>query len=155
MSGARRLILTLALGLGLFGSVPDRSPAQPAHDHGPAPTGGAPGEGVICGWAIYTALAEVAARCFSGENPAYQAEINEGLARLDAYVQKNTPSITAQQIAAFKREHGFLGMPSEELCKSPAAEIYRAIEASDRGRMRSELDQSLARAGEPTWGGCI
>jgi len=141
--------IALGLGLGLFGPLANSA----AHEPIPVQSPGAPGEGVFCGWAIYIALTEVAAVCFPGENAAYQAELQDGLSRFDAYVRRNG-SLTPAQITAFKQEHGFVGAPIEQLCKGPAAEIYRALENSDRAAMRSELDNTLAQPGEPTWGPC-
>ena len=67
---------------------------------GPAISAGAPtaarepppGEGLVCVWALVVSAAEVGRRCFPGENPEFQAELERSEAKLDAFVRANAGS---------------------------------------------------------------
>jgi len=115
-----------------------------------------PGEGVICAWAIYSAMAEVGARCHPDEDADVQAELTLAVARLDAYVIANTtPPATIERIAEFKREQGMAGAPKEQLCRGAPEEMYKSVAARSPAEIRKTVDDLVARAGPPTWGTCL
>ncbi len=110
---------------------------------------------MICAWAIYTTMASVGAKCFQGKNSRLQADLEEVVARIDAYALKNARSASPAMIAEFKRRHGHVDTPASELCRSDAVIMYQRLEKSDWTNARQQIGKSLARDGEPTWGTCL
>ena len=119
-----------------------------------------PGEGVICAWAIYAVISNVAERCDPDGDPDLRAELRRAVERLDAYMAANT-NLTPEQIHAFKVDQAHIDVPTTELCASEAVDLYRGFE---RGRddgevnvqaLRSHVDGLVARPGTPTWGTCL
>lgn len=105
--------------------------------------------------AIYTVMASVGSKCFPGESPEFQAEIRRSVDRLDAYVSRNAKDFTPQAMAEFKRRQGHTETPADQLCRSDAVPMYRAMEKGDRTTMSAGLDKLLARDGPPSWGTCL
>ena len=124
-----------------------------------AQTGGrtiAPGEGVICAWAIYTLASEVGTRCHPGEDVDVQAELQRSVSLIDAYVVANSnPHLTQQQVDEFKRTQGHVGEPLESLCQGDADQLYRSLAQQGALAIRDSVRSLLARSGEPTWGTCF
>ena len=115
-----------------------------------------PGEGVICAWAIYSAMAEVGSRCHPGEDVEVQKELTRAVASIDAYVIANsTPAPTPEQIEGFKRSQGSVGDTKAQLCRGDMDELYGAIAAQGAPEIRRFIDELVARPGPPTWGDCI
>jgi hypothetical protein len=113
-----------------------------------------PGEGVICALAIYTLVNEVGGQCFPGGNPEFQAEVGRSVSKLDAFVLRNS-DMTRAALAKFKADQGQVGAPKERLCKGDAITLYRALESGGAQRLRSSVDDAVARPGKPTWGTCF
>lgn len=130
---------------------------------GPAISAGAPtaarepppGEGLVCAWALVVSAAEVGRRCFPGENPEFQAELERSEAKLDAFVRANARSSTPEDIARFKATQGHVGAPKERVCFADAIIIYRGFEKGGAAKLREMIDKGVARPGEPTWGTCL
>ena len=115
-----------------------------------------PGEGVICAWAIYSAMIEVASRCFPGEHADVQVALRDGVSRIDDYVRRNgEPPPSEEDIARFKREQGLVGAPTEQLCHGDAVGMYHAIAAQGAEKIRESIDAVVARPGRPSWGTCL
>lgn len=142
-----------SVGCLLTGSVVAQTHAPPAKPQTPrqAPAG----EGIVCAWAIYTTMASVGAKCFPGKNPRLQADLDDLVTKIDAYVLRNARSMSPALIADFKRRQGHVDTPASELCQGDAVTMYQAFERADWPRIRQELDKGLARDGEPTWGTCL
>lgn len=114
----------------------------------------AAGEGVICAWAIYGVMAEVAERCPVGANEDFKLEIRRSVHRLDAYVLANS-NLTTEQVAKFKSEQSRVGTPTVELCQGAPLELYEGVRSVGIEEIRSSVDALTARPGEPTWGTCL
>lgn len=113
-----------------------------------------PATGVLCMWALVTAVAEVGRRCRAGEDPAFQAELDLSVERVDEFVRRNSDS-TPEQVAAFKREQGLVGAPAAQLCTGDPLQLYEAFASAGPDALRSSVDDLLARPGPPTWGTCL
>lgn len=113
-----------------------------------------PGEGVICALAIYSAIAEVGARCRAGQDAALQSSIRGIVASLDDYVLRNG-DISPEQLRKFKASQAGATTPTERLCKGDVVLMYDAMKGQDARKVRSEVDKLLARPGQPTWGTCL
>lgn len=131
--------------------------AQPAPSPAPliASRAAPPGEGLVCAWALVVNSAEVGRRCFPGENPGFQAELERSEAKLDAFVRANGKNTTPQSIAQFKATQGHVGRPKEQVCFADAIIIYRSFEKAGVEKLREMVDKGVARPGEPTWGSCL
>ena len=112
------------------------------------------GEGVLCVWAIYAATSEVGRRCFPNDAPEFQAELKSYLARIDAYVAKNS-KMTPGEIEKFKRQQGLMDAPRETVCRGDGVIMYQKMKLGGGASLRQAADKMLARAGEPTWGTCF
>lgn len=141
----------MALGCG---PAVDAQPAPPPAARKP-PREPPPGEGLICTWALVVNSAEVGRRCFPGENPEFQAELERSEARLDAFVPANGKDATPENIARFKATQGHVGRPKDQVCFADAIMIYRAFEKAGVQNLRETVDKGVARPGEPTWGSCL
>jgi hypothetical protein len=127
----------------------------PARASDPRPQPQSPaGEGVICAWTIYTAVSEVGRQCFPGDDVDFQAAMRDSVARIDAYVLKNS-KITPSDMAKFKREQGQVGAPRASLCQGDAVALYQAFKRGGSMSVHQSTDKLLARAGEPSWGACL
>lgn len=116
----------------------------------------APGEGVICAWAIYTVALEVGTRCHPGEDADVQAELQHSVSMVDAYVTANTnPHATQQQLDEFKRSQGHVGEPLASLCHGDPEQLYRSIVQQGAPAIRESVSGLVSRPGEPTWGTCL
>lgn len=113
-----------------------------------------PGEGVICAWAIYGALAEVAERCPVASDEAFRLELRRTVDRLDAYVLANS-QLTTEQIADFKSVQSHVGTPTEHLCQGDPLDMYDAMRSTGVDDLRTSIDELTARPGQPTWGTCL
>jgi hypothetical protein len=116
-----------------------------------------PGEGVLCAWAIYTAIAEIGRKCHAGEHPEFQAELDDIIARTDAYVLANsTPPVTQAFVDKFKREQGQKDVPGADLCANGDGEdLYQVLLKAGAAEIRKSTDELLARPGNPQWGTCL
>jgi hypothetical protein len=145
-----------ALVAGIFLGAISKADAQAAPPQD-APSQAArrlpPGEGIFCALAIYSVAREVGRQCFPGEDPEYQAELGRSVAKLDAFVLRNSKT-TPAELAKFKTDQG-QGAPRELLCKGEAVGIYRAVENGGAERLRTSIDSAVARPGQPTWGTCL
>jgi hypothetical protein len=138
------LILTLmTLAFGPAQAAGAKPPPEP-----PA------GEGVICAWAIYAVLAEVGRRCFPDDAPEFQAELRSSVAKIDAYVAKNSKA-TPEDITRFKRDQSHVDLPKELVCQGDGVAMYQSAKRGGVAIIRQHTDSLLARAGEPTWGTCL
>jgi hypothetical protein len=115
-----------------------------------------PGEGVICAWAVYTAMDEVGRRCLPGESVEFQAELRRSVTRIDEYVIQNaSPPLTPEQIAEFKRRQGKVGSPLEQLCNAEMVGGFRSFAELGAETLRTKTDALLVRPAMPTWGTCL
>jgi hypothetical protein len=120
----------------------------------PPPDEPPPGEGVICMLALVHAAAEVGSRCFPGQNPTFQAELETEAGRIDEYVLKNAP-MKPGDLAKFRREQALAGVPTAKVCGPDPISIYKGFLAVGADQLKSNVDRLLARPGKPTWGDCL
>jgi hypothetical protein len=152
MSLRRTTVATVALCFVLSASARSAPPTPPApYVERVKP----PGEGVLCAWGIYTAMASVGATCFPGENPRFQADLRAYSAQLEAYVVRNDKSATPQSIARFRREQGQTEAPAGKLCRADIVKMYRGFETADRQALMAAVAEATARDGKPSWGSCL
>lgn len=115
-----------------------------------------PGEGVVCMWAITTALSEVGRRCYPGQYVEAQRALTDAVARIDAYVLQNAdPTPTQDQIDGFKRQQGSMDSTDAELCSGEANRFYVSFVEQGADAITQSVDGLLARPGPPTWGSCL
>ena len=114
-----------------------------------------PGEGVLCMMVFVDVAAEAGRRCFPGQNPVFQARVEEAEAKFDAYFLKNGPA-TPEQLAAFKKDQAGIGAPTFQ-CKSDGDVVlmYNHFVALDAKVLTTDVDKMLARKGKPTFGDCV
>ena len=115
----------------------------------------APGEGVLCAMMMYNALHEVGRRCFPGEHPRFQAELQRRVEALDDYTLKNSKVMTSADLLRFKERHALVSRPTAELCKGEVPRLYKSAAAKDRKGYSEEFDSLVARPGEPSFGHCL
>ena len=151
LSVASSIFISAALALLTSSADHQRASAQ-VNDRTPPP-----GEGVLCAWAIYAAIATVGQKCHPGEDPEFQSALGRTIARFDAYVLANsTPSATPAWIDAFKRQQGSQDTPTAALCANKDAEnMYQALLKAGANEIRKSTDELLARPGNPEWGTCL
>src|SRR5688572_6141947 len=106
----------------------------------------APGEGVICAMAMHNLAAEVGRRCFAGRDPAFQADMEEIVARIDAYVLANS-DWTEADIASFKRAQSKFGQPEERICSAELRDYYERW-LRHGPEVKASVDTLLARPGK-------
>lgn len=119
-----------------------------------APYRPAPGEGVICALAIFSAMSEVGSRRFPGEDAEFQSELARSVTRLDEYVLRNSER-TIEDLSAFKKEQAHIGAPQAAVCHEEAIDMYRHMASRGPERLKSGTDELVARPGEPKWGDCL
>jgi hypothetical protein len=138
------LAIIAATGLTAFSSAPAQTQRETP-----------PGEGVICAWAIYSFVSDVAERCPTGASVELKAELARSVERLDAYVRENS-DITPAQFEAFKREQANVGRPEAEVCGASVADgLVEGLTHMPVDELRTFIDEAVARPGTPTWGTCL
>ncbi len=111
------------------------------------------GQGVFCGWAFMVLAREVGKQCFAGQDPEFQAQLNESVSRIDQYVIKNG-QLTAADVAAFKKEQGEEGAPASVLCHGDPVVLYKLFRSKGVGAIKSLTEALVSRPGKPSWGTC-
>jgi hypothetical protein len=115
----------------------------------------APGQGMLCMWALISGAAEAGDRCFPGKDPAFQAQLHQLVGRMDAYAAKNGPA-TPDQIASFHQEQGLGGTPTAALCQGDAAKFYTHLrDGVGPAKVRAMVEAMISRPGKPTWSTCL
>ena len=142
--------LCIALSASAQSAPPATTPPTPSAEREKPP-----GEGVLCAWGIYTAMASVGSTCFPGENPGLQADLRRYSAQLEAYVVRNDRNATPQSIAEFRREQGQAETPAAKLCRADIVRMYRGFEKADRQALKAAVAEATARDAQPTWGTCL
>ena len=112
----------------------------------PAPA--AHGEGLICVWAIYSNLLEIGRRCGVTPSPAFQAELEGSVSRMEAYARRQSPA-RAADMAGFRRRE-IVG--DTRLCDADAVGTYHELSRTDPARVRQDVDEMLARSPPVEWG---
>ncbi len=126
--------------------------ASAAHGDSPA---NAPGQGMLCMWALISGAAEAGDRCFTGKDQAFQAQLHDLVAKMDAYAAKNGPA-TPDQIAGFHQDQGLRGTPTTALCQGEAPKFYTHLrDAIGPVKVRTMVESMIARPGKPTWDTCV
>lgn len=138
-------LLVIAIASDSAGSTGQSNAARP---------GQAPGEGVLCLWAMTSVAAEVGRQCRAGANPAVQHELDDAVARFEAYVRRNSEATDAE-IGEFRRRQGLGGADNSRLCHGDPLRAYDEMAAAGAERVRREVDRMLARPGRPAWGDCL
>ena len=108
----------------------------------------------MCGWAFVAFAQNVGHVCFPGQDKAFQGEVDESVARIDAYVLKNGPD-TPADIVAFKHDQAQVGRSAEELCTGDGLTMYNHFRGLAPGSVRAMTDSLVSRPGKPTWGDCM
>lgn len=116
------------------------------------------GQGVMCAVMLYGVVAEIGRRCHPDRLPAFQAELRQSIATLDAYVLANS-NMTPERLARIRAEQAGGDLPDDELC---SADSFSAIytqpdvdEGAEVAKMRAEIAAMTARPGTPTWEPCV
>ena len=112
-----------------------------------------PGEGVICALGIYSAVAEVGKQCFPSQDLEFQEGVNRAVAKLDAYVLKNSET-TKDDLARLKYEQSRVGKPKDIVCSSDMLKLYQGMARNGAG-VEAAVDKLVSRPGKPTWGSCL
>ena len=118
------------------------------------PTDPRPGEGVLCVWAFVAVAAEAGRRCRPGRDPEFQLELAHAMSRFEEYVRRNSDH-TRAEIEQFERDQGMGGATDAALCRPEVAGVYDVMAARGKETLRTQVNQTLARPGQPTWGDCI
>jgi hypothetical protein len=139
-------LVSVSTSAGFLNAEPP--PARPQEARIPAP-----GEGVLCLWALTSAAAEIGRQCRVGQNPAFQAELERSVDRFDHYVLAN--GLTAEEVAQFKRQQGLSGAPGGQACTGDLISFYDHMAAGGPEALRSAVDGLISRPGRPSWGDCL
>lgn len=107
-----------------------------------------PREGLICVWAIYANILEIGRRCGVTPNPAFQAELEGSVARMEAYARRQSPARAADM--AVWRQREIVG--DTRLCDADAVRSYDEFARLDLARVRQDVDEMLARSPPVDWG---
>lgn len=137
MAGIRlaRAVATIAASLVLTGET------------APAP---AAGEGVLCGLAIYSAVAEVGRQCFAERNLDFQSHVRHNIARIEAFVRANS-AMTQADLEQFEHRQA----PRDNACAADLTKFYQAFAKAGSAAIDQDVDRLIARPGPPTWGQCL
>jgi hypothetical protein len=113
-----------------------------------------PGEGILCSLAIFSTLTEVGKICFPSQDVETIQSFSSAASRLGDFMLAN--GVKSNDLAYFLKDQGGAGKPAAELCSETALELYASIKRGmSPERLRAEIDRSVARPGQPTWGTCF
>jgi hypothetical protein len=104
--------------------------------------------GLICVWAIHASEVEVGRRCRVTPAPAFQAELESSVARMEDYARRHSPA-RAAQMAAY-RQSEIVG--DTRLCDADTVDTYNEFSHLDPARLRRDVDELLARSPAVEWG---
>jgi hypothetical protein len=113
----------------------------------------APGEGVLCYWAIAAAAQQVGSRCPGQAELPLQSALDESVAALEAYVAAN--GMSPAEIVAFKHGQGMDGRLNAELCSGDTLQLYSEMSKGGPEAVRKATRDLTARPGKPSWGDCL
>ncbi|MDF7773947.1 hypothetical protein P1X14_01705 [Sphingomonas sp. AOB5] len=113
-----------------------------------------PGEGVLCLWAISTAMEEVGRRCTAGQDKEFQLALSEGNVKLRSFVLANS-DMTVEGATAFQKQMAHKDMPTAEMCQGDTLSLYELMRKNGAAKHRSSVDEHVAKPGTPSWGACL
>lgn len=111
---------------------------------------------VLCIWTIYNFVRRVGRECHSGHDAAFQAELDQSIARIDEFIMANTtPPISKEQLEA-RREQGLRGMPVRaSICTGSAEQLYKMLSRGGPDVLRSQTADLLSIPREPVMNPCL
>lgn len=124
--------------------------AEKGSENSPHPV---PRRGLICLAAIHHAMAEVGKRCLPGKNPAFQANLEAMIPRIDRRILQD-PRFTPDILDRLMRQQNGSELTDAQFCGSDALELYTQMMARS-GEMHNEIEWTLARPGPAEWGACL
>ena len=109
---------------------------------GDLPDARGPNVGLICVWAIHAGMLEMGRRCGVTARPAFLAELERSVARMEDYARRQSPARAADMAAYRQRE--IVG--DTRLCSVDAIASYNDLSGIDLARIRRDTDELLARS---------
>jgi hypothetical protein len=107
--------------------------------------------GLICVWAIYATMSEVAKRCGGASNAPFEAELERSISRLEDYARRRSPA-GAVLMSDYRTRH-IAG--DAQLCHSDALEMHAQMARVAPEAVRGETDRMLASSPPVEWGSCL
>ena len=109
------------------------------------------GTGLICIWAIQTSVLEMGRRCGIPRNPAFEAELERAIGRLEDYARRQSPD-GAAFMANYRPR---LVDQDAGLCGAEATRMYADMSRATPEAIRTETDRFLATHPSVEWGTCL
>ncbi|MCR5876255.1 hypothetical protein LRS10_20155 [Phenylobacterium sp. J426] len=112
---------------------------------------------VLCAWRLYVTVQEVGARCFPGQDAAFQRELATSIGRIEGFIRKNQWGRPAAQELLSQKTYGVADierMGRDELCRSDAVELYRDMKGSP-GDLRRATQDMLSTPRKPVTNPCV
>jgi len=136
-----RWLKTMALTSGAF-ALASAAPSQ------------APGQGVLCLGTFIYFVEKTGAECRAGQDAEFQARIAALARRFDAYIIRNGGG-DPTALARFKAGQNLNSSDREYICGGDVAASYDHSKAAKPAALAQAVEDLLARAGPPTFGGCV
>lgn len=111
---------------------------------------------VLCILSIYDAVRLVGRECHPGQDAAFQAELEQSIARIDEFIIANsTHPVSKEQLDA-QRAQGLRGLQARgRICEGGAEQMYQMLRGSGPEALRAQTADLLSIPREPVMNPCL
>ncbi len=111
---------------------------------------------VLCTWGIFEAARAAGRECYNGQDPAFQAELDSSISRIDGFIIKNSMHPVTKAGLAARRLQGLQQIGGQEnLCRGDAAKIYEVLRSRGVLQLRVQTTELLSIPREPVTNPCL
>jgi hypothetical protein len=111
---------------------------------------------VLCIWSIYDAVRLVGRECHAGQDAAFQAELEQSIARIDDFIIANSTSPVSKEQLDARRAQGLRGLQVRgSICAGGAEQLYQMLRRSGPEAIRAQTADLLSIPREPVMNPCL
>jgi len=111
---------------------------------------------VLCMWGILEAVRAAGRECFKGQDPAFQAELDHSMTRIDRFIIRNSTRPVTQAALEARRVQGLQQLHAYgNICTGDAAKMYGVMRASGAAQLRAGTTELLSIPREPVTNPCL
>lgn len=111
---------------------------------------------VLCIWSIYDAVRLVGQECHPGQDAAFQAELEQSIARIDDFIIANsTHPVSKEQLEARRAQGLRLLQARGSICAGGAEQLYQMLRGSGPDALRAQTADLLSIPREPVMNPCL
>lgn len=111
---------------------------------------------VLCIWSIYDAVRLVGRECHAGQDAAFQAELEQSIARIDDFIIANSKHPVSKEQLDARRAQGLRGLQMHgSICAGSAEQLYQMLRRGGPEALRAQTADLLSIPREPVMNPCL